>query len=366
MKVLALVTDAFGGEYGIARFNRHFLSALTSMDGETSIVVLARTGKPHQETLPPRIQWKGVYDNKGCYALSALQAVLTEKNFDLIFCGHLHLAPLAAVLARFRRLPLWLQLYGDDAWEKPGNRPFLSWGVKQATIITAISRYTRRKFLAWAALDPERVTVLPCTVDPKFQPGPKPDYLLKRYGLGGKKVLFTVSRITLRDQCKGHERIFEIMSRLLERHPHLVYVIAGEGAGRPQLEKKAREYGLDGRVRFIGEAKESELVDHYRMADVFVMPSTGEGFGIVFLEAMACGVPTVGGNQDGSADALVEGTLGAAVNPHDPDEICHAILEALDSKSAGPKPSARFSNGNFCHLAGELLKERVCHAGNSK
>ncbi len=80
---------------------------------------------------------------------------------------------------------------------------------------------------------------------------------------------------------------------------------------------------------FAGRIPANELVDHYRLADVFVMPSTGEGFGIVFLEAAASGVPVIGGRTGGSWDALREGVLGDAVDPEDLDELAHAICAAL-------------------------------------
>jgi len=354
MKILALVTDAFGSQYGIAQYNRDFLSALTSMNGETSIVVLTRAGNPNQETPPARIQWKGAYKSKWRYVLATLYTFLTEKNFDLIFCGHLHLAPLAAFLSTLTNVPFWLQLYGVDAWD---NRSILRrWAAKKASLVIAISRYTRRQFLAWSGVSPEKVRILPCTVDERFQPGPKPDYLLERYRLAGKKVLLTVSRLSSRENYKGQDQMIHLLPELLRKYPNLVYIIAGDGDDRPRLEKLAREKTLDGSVRFIGQVKESELPDVYRMADLFVMPSTGEGFGITFLEAACCKIPVIGGKTDGSMDALREGRIGKVVDPGNPEELARAIEDSLNSRGPSQEEVEIFSRGRFSHHVTELVK----------
>lgn len=355
MKILALVTDAFGSEYGIAQYNRDFLSALTSMNDETSVTILARAGKPNQETLPASIRWKGVYNSKWNYALSAFQTLLIEKDFDLIFCGHLHLAPLAAILSAFTNIPFWLQLYGVDAWK---NRSlFHHWVVKKASLIIAISRYTRRQFIAWSGVSPEKVRILTCTVDERFGPGPKPDYLLERYQLVGKKVLLTVSRLSSRENYKGQDQIIRLLPELLKKCPKLVYVIAGDGNDRPRLEKLAHEKNLNGSVRFIGHVKDSELPDVYRMADLFVMPSTGEGFGITFLEAARCEIPVIGGKADGSVDALREGRLGKVVDPGNLEELTRAIEEGLNSKAVSFEKGEIFSKDRFRQHVTKLIME---------
>ena len=364
MKILALITEGFGGLGGIARYNSDFLPALSSSGPEVSIVVLPRISKGVPDKLPPKMIWKKAPSGKLGYAFFALRTLLREGPFDLIFCGHLHLTPLAAILARIANKPFWLQLYGIEAWHKPSK--VLREAVKKARLVTAVSRYTRRKFLSWACVSPERVRVLPSTVGGQFQPGKKPDYLLERYGLKGKKVLFTLSRLSAKERYKGQDRVIDIMPGLLQKNPNLVYVIAGEGDDRKRLEALTREKNLNGTVQFVGKVKEQELADHYRMADLFVMPSTQEGFGIVFLEAAACGLPVVGGNQDGSVDALLEGKTGSPVKADDPEKLRSAILEGLDSKKAPRKAAKKFSSLNFSTFVEDLISERFSQPGSKK
>jgi phosphatidylinositol alpha-1,6-mannosyltransferase len=109
------------------------------------------------------------------------------------------------------------------------------------------------------------------------------------------------------------------------------------------------------RVRFVGHVGADELPDYYRLADLFVMPSTGEGFGIAFLEAMASGVPVIGGNKDGSLDPRADGKLGTAVDPENGDALALAICAALRSHPDAPKCTGRFSEAAFCAHARELV-----------
>ena len=99
--------------------------------------------------------------------------------------------------------------------------------------------------------------------------------------------------------------------------------------------------GVAENVQFTGLVPAEELPDYFRLADVFVMPSTGEGFGIVFLEAMASGVRVIGGNRDGSVDALADGELGGAVDPDNEQELISAICAALSTSK--PQSSKRQS-----------------------
>ncbi len=273
-------------------------------------MVLPRSGDP--SAAPEGIVQLPARAGKIGFVIALLRLMLRDRRFDLIWCGHINMAPLAALAARVLRRPWWLQIHGVDAWERLGL--FIRRAVVRAALVTSVSRYTRRRFLSWADLPPHRVRVLPNCVDPKFTPGPRPDHLLARYGLEGRRILLTISRLSAAERYKGHDRVIRLLPELAAEFPDIAYVIGGDGDDQPRLEALAGRLGVRERCHFIGRIAEEELVEHHRMADVFVMPSTGEGFGIVFLEAMACGVPAIGLDLDGSVDALVEGEIGYAVS----------------------------------------------------
>lgn len=330
MKVLALATDAFGGFGGIAEANRTLFTAMGELGHE--VTVLPRNGRA--AALPAGVRQLAPSSGKLAYSLRAA----TSGRFDLLFCGHLYMAPLAALLARGR--PYWVHLHGIEAWKKPSAA--VARAVSGAAMATAVSRYTRRRFLEWADVDPARVRVLPNAVDPRFSPGPRPERLAARHGLSGKKVVLTVGRISAGEKYKGHDRVIAAFPEVLKRYRDAVYVVAGDGDDRSRLETLARTTGVDGSVRFIGKPSEAELADVYRMADVFAMPSTGEGFGIVFLEAMACGIPVIAGGEDGSRDPLRDGLAGRLVDPALPSSLAAAIIAALDQGRALYRPENPF------------------------
>ncbi|MBI2095848.1 MAG: glycosyltransferase family 4 protein [Candidatus Omnitrophica bacterium] len=352
MRILALATEAFGGFGGIAQSNRDLFRALSLSH---DVVVLPR--RSTQKTLTDRniIQKKPRF-NKVVYSLTALRTLRREGPFDLIFCGHLFMAPLALWLSCLGKVPFWLQIYGIEAWARPCGS--LRAAAERAGLVTAISRYTRRKFLSWADFPSEKAKVLPCTYGEQFYPGAKSDALVSRYDLNGKKVLLTVGRISSSERYKGHGYVLEALVRLRNNYPNLIYLIVGDGDDRPRLERRAAELGVTGSVRFIGRVKDEELPEVCRLADVFVMPSTGEGFGIVFLEAAASGVPVIGGNADGSLDALAEGKIGRCVDPQNVAEIVEAIQESLQSPKPNPSAVQKFSRENFNHHVSSVIARR--------
>jgi phosphatidyl-myo-inositol dimannoside synthase len=354
VRVLALVTEAFGGHGGIAQYNRDFLSALARCDRVGDVIVLPRFNASSVSTLPSGVQQLRPVQSKFGYSLSALWTAITHQPIDFVFCGHLNMAPLAAGICRVLNAPLWLQVHGIEVFcHEPSALKRRS--VQSARIVTTVSRHTRRRLLHWVGIDPARVKVLPNTVNPQYQPGPKPAYLLERHAVGGKKVLLTVSRLDSRERYKGHDRIIRTLPRVLQQHPDTIYLIVGDGDDRPRLESLAVECGVAKHVQFAGLVPPEELPHYFRLADVFVLPSTGEGFGIVFLEALATGVRVIGGSQDGSRDALCDGALGTLVNPENAEELTSAILAALDDPARTGDRTGRFKPDLFTDHLNALL-----------
>jgi phosphatidylinositol alpha-1,6-mannosyltransferase len=171
-------------------------------------------------------------------------------------------------------------------------------------------------------------------------------------------VLLTVGRLASTERSKGHEPIFAILPALRARFPDLVYVIAGDGDDRERLEARARELGLGQEaVRFLGYVPDDELPDLYRLADLFVMPSATEGFGIVYLEAAACGLRVLGGAGDGSNDAIQDARVGATVDPDDLDALLSAIETGLSNGRVDPAAIEAYRRPHFARVARLVLTE---------
>lgn len=324
---LALVTDAYGGLGGIAQYNRDFCGAL--VEGGVAVTVVPRQA-PARVEVPAGLKQMAERRGKIAYVRSALR-VARREPVDVVFCGHLHLAGLAWLVARLKHARLLVQTHGIEAWSRPSRMQ--RFATERADLVLAVSRFTRACVLAWAALPPERAVVVPDTVQDGFTPGGGSE-LRTRLGLDGKVVLLTVGRLDSRERYKGHDRVIAALPALLgERHP-IVYLIIGEGDDRARLADLAAKHGVTNQVRFLGAVDTTTLVEAYRTADLFVMPSTGEGFGIAFLEAMASGTTTLGLAVAGARDALADGELGTTIGKS--DDLASAISGLL----AAPKPAS--------------------------
>jgi len=306
--LLALVGDAFGGRGGIAQYNRDFLGALAKSGAVSSITVVPRNSRGIF-LLPEKIEQTPAHAARSVYALAAIRTALS-RPFDLVFCGHLFMAPLAVLIARLKGAKLIVQTHGIEAWPRPSHSQLRA--VEAAALVLCVSRYTRSAVLNWAPIVPERVLVLSNTVRDIFTPGDG-SALRVELGLQGKRVLLTVARLDSQDRYKGHDRVIGVLPTLVTQGHDVAYVFVGDGHDRARLEAAALRAVGPERVRFVGEVDVQSLIKFYRMADLFVMPSTGEGFGIAFLEAMACGTRTVGLDVAGAKDALADDRLGSAV-----------------------------------------------------
>jgi phosphatidylinositol alpha-1,6-mannosyltransferase len=116
---------------------------------------------------------------------------------------------------------------------------------------------------------------------------------------------------------------------LLGRFPDLIFDVVGDGDARPDLEALAREQGVAHAVRFHGTVSEEELTRLYENAGIYVMPSSGEGFGLVFVEAMAHGLPVVAGAEDAAREVVVDKETGYLVPSGSDDALVEAIASLL-------------------------------------
>lgn len=262
------------------------------------------------------------------FAANLIFRAIRERP-SLILCGHLNFAPVALWIHRLTKTPYWIIVYGTDAWDIQNQDKIKA--LHSADKIISISTYTRDRLIEEQGLPPEKISLLPVTFDAKrFKISPKPDYLLKRYCLDLKQpILLTVGRLASFDRYKGYDQILQALPEIRHQIPNIHYILVGKGDDRPRIEQLINQLNLQDCVTLAGFVPDDELCDYYNLCDVFVMPSKGEGFGIVYLEALACGKPTLGGNQDGAIDALRQGELGALVDPDDVDAIAQTLIQIL-------------------------------------
>ena len=160
-------------------------------------------------------------------------------------------------------------------------------------------------------------------------------------------MILTLARLSASERSKGVDEVIDVMARLIRKMPDVAYLVVGEGTDKARLQEKVADLGLSGHVVFAGYVAESEKANHFRLADAYVMPSREEGFGIVFLEAMACGIPVIGSKTDGGREALRGGMLGQLVDPANLSELETAIQTAVQATKRVPEGLEFFSFENF-------------------
>lgn len=358
-RALVLLSDGFGGKGGIAKFNRDLLSALCSMPECSKVVALPRLCEGPVEALPPKLLFETKASNgKLCYLYHVIGTILRHR-FDLIVVGHINLTVLGSMARAFLRIPMLLVIHGIDAWQ-PHENAAVRLSLKYFTGVISVSRVTLERFISWSGINPARVHLLPnCVELDRYGLGPKSGELARRLGVEGNTILMTVGRLSTVERYKGFDEIIEVVSDVAEKIPSLVYLICGEGPDRERLQNKANALGVGSRVLFAGFIPEEQKADYYRLADAYVMPSRGEGFGIVFLEAMACGIPVLGSRVDGSREALMDGKLGLLVNPSDRNELISGIVQTLARPRGVPSELKEFSFETYKVSASNIIRRAV-------
>jgi glycosyltransferase involved in cell wall biosynthesis len=336
MRILHLGTDSFGGHGGIALYSRELLAALASHPDVEEVVAVPRIIVGPLELLPKNVTFVQNAARGTVAYLNAIRGL--QRPFDLIICAHVNLLPIARLLTK---QPV-LFLYGIEAW-KPlrtlSNR--LARNIRAAV---SISEITLDRFLGWSGYRGPSF-ILPNSIRAEwYGMRTRNRELAARYHLENKRVLMTLGRVVAAERYKGFDEVHEIMPELDE---DIAYVIAGGGNDVPRLQRKAAALGVAERVVFTGLLPEHEKADLYNLADVYVMPSRGEGFGFVLLEAMACGVPVIASRLDGGREAVRNGALGQLVDPTNPPEIRAAIADAIVAGKRIPEGLDYFSFANF-------------------
>jgi glycosyltransferase involved in cell wall biosynthesis len=347
---------------GIQRYTETLTQALQDLLGRENVRRMALPEVPARSEA--RIPWA----LKCLFAWRAVWEAVRQRP-DLIVCAHLGLAPIGCILGKLSRRPYWVIVYGIEAWRRLG-----SWkrsGLRSADHVVAISAFTREQAIKIHGVVPGRIVTLPCVLDEGLCVSSPKDWL-SRWALGGRRVILTVARLAASEQYKGHDIVLRALPEVIERVPNLSYLIVGDGDDRPRLERVAERLRVTNHVVFTGRVADGELAACYRASEVFVLPARtvlderdpkGEGFGIVFLEAMAFGKPVIGPNYGAPVELIRHGENGLLVEPEDPAAVAQALMRLLKSpeEARGMGESARqwvrqeYSYESFCRRLREAL-----------
>ena len=320
---------------GIQTYSGFLLQAIETLYPQAQIRVFSTHDRPR-----PAARFRG-YGGVAqrlripAYAADIIGAGMLERP-DLILSTHASFSPAAAWLKRLANIPYWIIAHGFEVWNL--QRRAVQAGLRVADRILPVSHYTRDRMAAEQQIPLERFTWLPNTFDvDRFHYGPKPDYLLEKYGLRpDQPVVLTVNRLAAGEDFHAYDQVLRSLPRLRQHLPDIHYIIVGKGDDRDRVTQLIQQLNLSKHVTLAGFIPDESLPDYYHLCDVFAMPSKLEGFGIVFLEALACGKPVLAGNQDGSVDAVNDGRLGALVDPDATEQIAQTLLKILNKTYSNP------------------------------
>ncbi|MFN4285574.1 MAG: glycosyltransferase family 4 protein [Lacibacter sp.] len=354
-----LLLTAFGHTGGIEKFNRALLHAFSrpAISKKMQVTAAALYDVTADKRYTGTLAYNTGKGNRVAFVL--LQLLRALRSSELVLT-HLNLAPVALAYKWLQpRKRLTVVCHGLEVFAPvTGVKKMV---LQKADRILAVSRYTRGQLVALQGIPEEKITVFPNTLDPFFklpQQFEKPAYLLQRYGLAANQpLLFTLTRLNSAEGYKGYDVVLQALTLLRSEGRVITYLLAGKAdeTERGRMETMIEQLGLQQQVIMPGFIADEEVTDHYLLADAYVMPSKGEGFGIVYLEAMACGLPVIAGNKDGSTEALRFGELGTLVDPDYPVAVAAAIRNVLQQ----PRQPHTIQANMLRHFSFQRFEERV-------
>lgn len=331
--VLLLTLRTFSLTGGIEKVCRTMARALSEICGDRGILLYSMYDDDEdldQRYIRPE-NFRGFSQIKGAFLWSAvLQGIRAQK----VILSHVNLLPVAWLIKKLApRTEIILMAHGIEVWRE--LKPWKTKFVRKDCGVWAVSNYTAGILHEKHNIPKVQIQVLNNGLDPYFSVPAireRPDSLVYRHGiLQSDPILFTLTRISSTEGYKGYDLVLEVLPEIIKVHPTLLYFIAGKAdpAEQQRLEEMIRALHLENNVVLLGYIPDEKISKYYQLSDIFIMPSRKEGFGLVFIEAAACGTKVIAGNQDGSADALLNGRLGTLVDPTDRTAIRDAILRNL-------------------------------------
>lgn len=350
-EILFLNLYAFSLTGGVEKVSRKFIYAIGQLLGNQAWVSYSM----HDEEKDTDTRYISTdhYRTFGGAKLSFVASSFFKGlKSNVVVLSHINLLPIAKLIKLFKpKQRIIMFAHGIEVWDvlPKWKTKFLQEKVQ----IWAVSNYTRDKMIAQHQISPQQIKVLNNSLSPFIQLPQhfeKPEHLLEKYQIGeNAPVIFTLNRLSASEKYKGYDKVIMALGKLKQQNQAFIYLLAGKAddAEHLRLTKLIEDNNLVNEVKMIGYLSEEELTPHFLLSDLFIMPSKGEGFGIVFIEAAAHGCKVIGGNIDGSTDALLNGQLGQLINPNEETEILQAIQNALADKAHQPHQQQQITIEHF-------------------
>jgi len=327
VRVFLVGTEFWRSAGGIQYVNRLLARALGNISASTPLYLEGFSyGDTTEESRSHEagcFRWHAFDRRRGAMVWGLARRLLAVRPHVVLFT-HANLLPLARLVRRMcPAARVALLAHGVEVWNPLPARA--AGALRCVDHVIAPSAFTRERFIAVQGFAPHRVSVLPHSLHPEWAEAAATPDRGARIG----NTLLCVSRLTRADAYKGVDVLLRALPHVRSRCPEARCVIAGDGDDRTRLEALAQELGVASGVEFRGEMDSAELLRAYREADLFVLPSRGEGFGIVFVEAMRCGLPVVAARAAATPEVVADGETGILVPPDIPEALGSAVAGLL-------------------------------------
>jgi len=333
MKIVFLYLSAFENVGGIQNFNKSFIKALSDIRINNNLDIYCIS---LHDLLPDNKYIEGI-NFTGCDGWKIkflIHSLLKSYNADKVVIGHINLAPILLLIKILLFRYLILIVHGIEVWNKLSYIKKLS--LKKTDTILSVSEFTKNKLLTTHNLNSSKISIFPNTIDPYFDIPPnfeKPDSLKRKFNLrNNDKVLLTVSRLSSQEMYKGYDKVIEILPDVIKEIPDIKYLIVGKGDPDEidRINTLINKLRLENHVFLLGYVPNDQLVQYYLLCDLFILPSKGEGFGIVLLEAMICGKNIITGNVDACKELVGNAGYGILADPENNEDIKEKIIEYFE------------------------------------
>ncbi len=265
-----------------------------------------------------------------------VENIIRKEKIQNIIFGHINFCLTALILRFMLGKKYYLYVHGEEITKNFGGKyyQFFKWNsLRYAKGVIAVSDFTKKLVEPY---NPNSRVIYNAVDLSEFKSKEKDKELLQKHQLEDKKVLLTISRLENR---KGHDKVIKILPQLIQTYPDITYLIGGSGDEEQSLKTLVEQLKLHEYVEFLGKIPSEKLLDYYNLCDIFVMPvrempdGNTEGFGIVFLEANACGKPVIGGDAGGVPSAIKDGYNGFLIDGNNEKELYIAIEKLLQDDS---------------------------------
>ncbi len=314
VRALVVGTGAIGG---IGRYERLLTAALEDLQRRELLRFEALWRRTHPSYLETQANaGDGGEVDVACVPLRRFVPdfvrALHRVRPDVVLFLHTNLAQLAPLARALRPCSYIVSTYGEEVWQRLS--PAKRMALQRATAIWSISKFTAEEMTSAQSLAPPSIRLIHPALEPSWFAAGAGIASRRDWSTSGGMRLLSVSRLVPEARNKGIDDVLRALPRALEDAPNLEYRVVGEGDDRTYLENLARQSGVAGRVTFTGAVTHVQLLEEYRNCDAFILPSEREGFGLVFLEAMAFSKPVIARQAAAAAEVVVHGETGLLVN----------------------------------------------------